>query len=159
MNKPTINKLSLILIALTVIVIDQLTKFSAENILVEGISKPFIPAFLNFLIVKNTGAAFSLFNDSTRILAILSLGVSLILLNWLWRSRLIPFWQGLGIAFLLGGTIGNGLDRWRLGYVTDFLQLVPINFPIFNIADIAINIAIVCFIIDSFRRKINQLYR
>ena len=59
----------------------------------------------------------------------------------------------MSFAFLLGGTIGNGLDRWRFGYVTDFIQLIPINFPIFNFADISINIALFLIIFDRFRNR------
>jgi signal peptidase II len=59
------------------------------------------------------------------------------------------------MAFLLGGTIGNGLDRWRLGYVIDFLALVPIDFPVFNAADIAINLAVLCFGLDLLSTREN----
>ena len=51
-------------------------------------------------------------------------------------------------GLVLGGAIGIGLDRWRLGYVIDFLALVPISFPVFNLADVAINLAVLCFAID-----------
>ena len=61
--------------------------------------------------------------------------------------------MGLALACLLGGTLGNGIDRWRLGYVTDFLELVPIQFPIFNWADVVINVSVVCFAIDAFRER------
>ena len=103
--------------------------------------------------MRNTGAAFSLFSDSTPVLAFLSLAVGLIVALWIWRSRQQPVWQGLAMAFLLGGTLGNGLDRWKLGHVTDFIELVPVSFPIFNGADIAINLAVVCFVIDALSRR------
>ena len=98
--------------------------------------------------VKNTGAAFSLFSESTLILGFLSFAVSTTLITWIWRNKPIPMWKGLGLAFLLGGSLGNGLDRWRFGYVNDFIELIPVNFPIFNVADIAINIAVICLLID-----------
>ncbi len=59
----------------------------------------------------------------------------------------------MGLAYLLGGTVGNGIDRLLRGYVLDFFELVPINFPIFNVADISINIAIICYIIDIIKTK------
>jgi signal peptidase II len=61
------------------------------------------------------------------------------------------FWLALAVALLLAGALGNGLDRWRLGYVVDFLEFVPIHFPIFNIADVAINAAVVAFAVDWLR--------
>jgi len=65
----------------------------------------------------------------------------------LWKppSRL---WSGLAVALRLAGAAGNGLDRWRLGSVVDFLEFVPIRFPIFNVADVAINLAVLAFAID-----------
>ena len=53
-----------------------------------------------------------------------------------------------GSTLLLGGAIGNGLDRWRLGQVVDFLEFVPISFPVFNGADVAINLAVACLVLD-----------
>ena len=59
----------------------------------------------------------------------------------------------IGFIFLLGGAAGNGIDRILKGFVIDFLDLIPINFPIFNIADISINIALICFALDIIKRK------
>ena len=61
-------------------------------------------------------------------------------------------WQWLGAGLLLGGAIGNGLDRWRLGTVVDFLAFMPVRFPIFNGADVAINLAVLCFAFDLLPR-------
>ena len=94
------------------------------------------------------GAAFSLFSNATPFLGLLSLIVSVGLIFWLWRFSQISIWQSLAIAFLLGGSLGNGLDRWFLGYVIDFIEIVPFNFPIFNFADIAINLGVLFFVID-----------
>jgi signal peptidase II len=114
-----------------------------------------IPGILSLQLVHNSGAAFSLFSRSTELLGYLSLLVSVGILVWIGRQRAIPLWQGLATACLLGGTLGNGLDRWRLGYVVDFLALVPINFPIFNGADIAINLAVLCFGLDLWLNRQN----
>ena len=65
----------------------------------------------------------------------------------------ISLWNLNALAFLLGGTLGNGIDRLLKGHVVDFLEIVPVNFPIFNIADISINIAIIFFIIDIVKIK------
>tara|TARA_Y100001968_G_C19393858_1_gene737113 strand:+ start:796 stop:1188 length:393 start_codon:yes stop_codon:yes gene_type:complete len=110
------------------------------------------PMILNITMVKNTGAAFSLFSESTLFLAILSLLVSAVIIIWGLRNSPLKIAEGLFASFLLGGTIGNGIDRWRLGYVIDFLQLIPIKFPIFNFADISINIAVLILLVDTIRR-------
>ena len=91
-----------------------------------------IPQLISLKIARNTGAAFSLFSDATNILTILSLIVSLILIYIIWFKTPAISIKSIGLAFLLGGTLGNGIDRLFKGYVLDFLELVPIDFPIFN---------------------------
>ena len=148
MSMSTLERRPLLLIAASALAFDQVSKVIVTEQLADGRSIQAIPGLLNLLLVHNTGAAFSLFRGSVGALALLSLAVSLGLLLWLVRRRSFPFWQGLALAFLLGGTIGNGIDRWRLGYVIDFLALVPVRFPVFNVADVAINLAVICFGVD-----------
>ena len=142
-------------IAAAIVLIDQLSKTALSAVLVDGKTMTAIPGILSLQLVHNSGAAFSLFSRSTELLGYLSLLVSVGILVWIGRQRAIPLWQGLATACLLGGTLGNGLDRWRLGYVVDFLALVPINFPIFNGADIAINLAVLCFGLDLWLNRQN----
>jgi signal peptidase II len=63
----------------------------------------------------------------------------------------VSTWNGLALGLLLGGAVGNGIDRWRAGAVVDFLEFIPIHFPIFNLADVAINLAVACFLLDLLR--------
>ena len=140
-------------IAAAIVLIDQLSKAALSVVLVDGKTMTAIPGVLSLQLVHNSGAAFSLFSRSTELLGYLSLLVSVGILVWIGRQRAIPLWQGLATSFLLGGTLGNGLDRWRLGYVVDFLALMPINFPIFNGADIAINLAVLCFGLDFWLNR------
>ena len=140
-------------IASAIVLIDQLSKAALSVVLVDGKTMTAIPGVLSLQLVHNSGAAFSLFSRSTELLGYLSLLVSVGILVWIGRQRAIPLWQGLATSFLLGGTLGNGLDRWRLGYVVDFLALMPINFPIFNGADIAINLAVLCFGLDFWLNR------
>ena len=133
--------------------VDQVSKGVASSVLQDGHTLPLLPHLISLQLVHNTGAAFSLLRGSTALLGLLSLGVGIGLILWIWRQRVLPFWQALASAALLGGTLGNGLDRWRLGYVVDFLALEPIDFPIFNGADVAINLAVLCFGIDLWTRR------
>ena len=142
-------------IVAAIVLIDQLSKAALSAVLVDGKTLTAIPGILSLQLVHNSGAAFSLFSRSTELLGYLSLLVSVGILVWIGRQRAIPLWQGLATACLLGGTLGNGWDRWRLGYVVDFLALVPINFPIFNGADIAINLAVLCFGLDLWLNRQN----
>ena len=147
------RKMKIITYSLFIILLDQVSKFLVLSTLGFERSKNIIPNLLNFTLVKNKGAAFSLFSDSTYFLTITSIITSLILITIILRFPPKSYWNFIGLAYLLGGTVGNGIDRLFKGYVLDFLELVPINFPIFNIADISINIAIICFIIDIRKGK------
>lgn len=152
MNR-TLPRQSTLLIALVIVVVDQVSKDLASSVLQDGNTLPLLPHLISLQLVHNTGAAFSVLRGSTALLGLLSLGVGIGLILWIWRQRVLPFWQALASAALLGGTLGNGLDRWRLGYVVDFLALEPIDFPIFNGADVAINLAVLCFGIDLWTRR------
>ena len=153
MNRRTLPHQSTLLIALVIVVVDQVSKAVASSVLQGGHTLPLLPHLISLQLVHNTGAAFSVLRGSTALLGFLSLGVGIGLILWIWRQRVLPFWQALASAALLGGTLGNGLDRWRLGYVVDFLALEPIDFPIFNGADVAINLAVLCFGIDLWTRR------
>ena len=136
-------------VATSVLVLDQGSKVWALQQLPSAVAQPFLPGLLQLRLVHNTGAAFSLLTGSTPLLALVSLVVCVVLALLLWRRppQTMPITLALGL--LLGGAAGNGLDRWRLGSVTDFLELVPVSFPVFNFADVAINLAVLCFLIDA----------
>ena len=141
------------LIALVVVVSDQLSKLWALQQLSGRGVQPLLPGLLQQRLVFNTGAAFSMLEGNAFALGLVSAGVALALVWWIQSSASLSRWQSLGLGLLLGGAIGNGLDRWRLGSVVDFLEFVPISFPVFNLADTAINLAVLCLLIDLLRRQ------
>ena len=144
-----LRRRSTLLLAFVVLVSDQLSKSWVLSHLPSGMVRPFLPGLLALQRVSNTGAAFSLFTGSIEILALVSLVVSAAVLLWIvWRPPQ-GLWPNLALGFLLGGALGNGIDRWRHGAVTDFLATVPFQFPVFNLADVAINLAVICFAIDQ----------
>ena len=148
-----LGRSGVILIAVAVALSDQLSKAWITDVLGDGRSLQAVPGLLDLRLVHNTGAAFSMLRGSTPVLGLLSLVVVIAVLIWLWRQPRLPIWQGLAVGLLLGGSLGNGIDRWRLGYVVDFLALVPIDFPIFNPADVAINLAVICFAVDLWSNR------
>ncbi len=135
-------------IGIGVLLVDQLSKAWAVQHLQGPAVKSLLPGLLDLHLTFNTGAAFSLFTGSTRPLALVSLIVAAAVVVWLQRQRQLGLWRAWAVGLLLGGALGNGIDRWRLGAVVDFLALVPIRFPVFNLADVAINAAVVCFLIE-----------
>jgi len=143
-------------LALLVLLLDQLSKGWALIHLPAGRVAPLLPGLLQLRRVANSGAAFSLMSGNSVALGIVSATVALAVAGWLlWRPPRETL-LNLAAALVLAGALGNGLDRWRLGAVIDFLELVPIHFPIFNLADVAINVAVACFLLDSWRQRSHQ---
>jgi signal peptidase II len=141
----------MLLLAALAVLLDQASKNWALDHLPSGRILPLVPGLLQLNRVSNTGAAFSLFTGAPSLLGLVSALVSLGLLGWiLWRPP-VSTWNGLALGLLLGGAVGNGIDRWRAGAVVDFLEFIPIHFPIFNLADVAINLAVACFLLDLLR--------
>tara|TARA_Y100001978_G_scaffold194470_1_gene201636 strand:- start:265 stop:720 length:456 start_codon:yes stop_codon:yes gene_type:complete len=103
-------------------------------------------------LVRNYGAAFNLFSGSRFFLSFISIISSIILSYFIFISenKLI---NKYALSFILAGSIGNGIDRIFSGYVIDFIKIKFIDFPVFNVADIAINIGVLILLISSFRYK------
>jgi len=142
------SRLQASLLAVGVVVLDQLSKAWAEQSLPVGVLRPWIPGLLAHQLVYNRGAAFSMLSQAQPLLALISAVVVIVVGFWLWRQHQLRRWQTVAIGLLLGGAAGNGIDRWSHGAVVDFLALVPIDFPVFNLADVAINLAVLAFAID-----------
>ncbi len=137
--------------ALAVVLLDQLSKAWASAQLTPGLATPLLPGLLQLRLVVNTGAAFSLLIGNAPLLGLVSAAVAAGLVLWIQTSGPLRPWQALGLGLLLGGALGNGIDRWRLGHVVDLLEAVPVSFPVFNLADVAINLAVLCLAIDLWR--------
>lgn len=127
---------------------DQLTKWWAEETLERGQSSDFIPGFLEFRLVYNPGAAFSLVTNATVVLTVFASAVVIFLI--LMARRLGSWPWAIGLGLLLGGAAGNLIDRFfrdpgpGRGHVVDFLRFENfpfIDFPVFNIADIGVTSA------------------
>jgi signal peptidase II len=134
--------------------LDQLTKvWVARNfeLTLPPDSIPLWPGVFHFTYVTNTGAAFSLFSNNGEWLKWLSMAVSLGLIGMGLITRLRDRWEQVGYGLILSGAMGNGLDRLLAGEVIDFLDFRLIRFPIFNIADVCINIGIICLLVATFR--------
>ena len=133
------------------LVLDHLAKFWVVQNFELMQTQPLLPGVFHFTYVVNTGAAFSLFSNGGAIwLRWLSLGVSLGLMVLAWFGPRINRWEQAGYGLILGGALGNGIDRFVSGHVVDFLDFRLIRFPIFNLADVFINAGIICLLIATF---------
>lgn len=139
--------------ALTMLVLDQLTKFWVQQNFSLQQTQALISGVFHFTYVHNYGAAWSLFSGHVAWLRWLSLIVSVGLIAFAIFGPTLNYWEQLGYGFILGGAVGNGIDRFVLGYVIDFLHFKLINFPVFNVADVSINIGLACLLISYFQKK------
>jgi signal peptidase II len=141
------------------LVIDQLTKYwvtQSFELTNPPDSLALWPGVFYFTYVTNTGAAFSLFSENGEWLKWLSMAVSAGLIALGWGVALPNRWEQVGYGFILAGALGNGIDRVLAGEVVDFLDFRLIRFPIFNMADVCINIGIICLLIAALRHPAKQ---
>jgi len=147
-------------ISLVVIFSDQLTKWMAEAALEEGI--PYIVvSHLNMSLAYNYGAAFSFLGDQGGwqrwFFSIIALVVCGFILQWIRKLKEDEQWTAVGLTLILGGAIGNLVDRILYGKVTDFIDVYytefGYHFATFNIADIAISLGAALLVIMSLFTK------
>jgi len=145
-------------LSVAVIGLDQATKFLVTRFL-ELYDRVEVLPVLDFTLLHNTGAAFSMLANASgwqrNFFIGLAFAVSAMLLVWIWRTprgeKLLPF----ALALILGGALGNVIDRILHGYVIDFVHVHwgEAYFPAFNVADSAITIGAILLIVDAFREK------
>ena len=130
--------------------LDQGSKFFASKTLVFFEPKMIVKPFLAFELVHNYGAAYGIFQNQR--LFLLAVSVFVIVGGIYFASSLIESqWSEWGMIFLLSGALGNFSDRLVFGYVIDFIDIGL--FPVFNVADMLINAAVICFVVEMFRGK------
>lgn len=137
-----------ILPLLAVPLLDQWLKGWVLGLFQPGETRPFLPPVVHLTLVHNTGTAFGLFPNANFAFMILSIGVMVFLLVLLSGERRIG--SSFAISLLIGGAVGNLIDRIRLGYVVDFIDLR--FWPVFNLADSCITIGIVWLLLGSFKK-------
>tara|TARA_B100000524_G_scaffold289416_1_gene164404 strand:+ start:82 stop:546 length:465 start_codon:yes stop_codon:yes gene_type:complete len=145
------NRFYFILLSLLITFTDQFTK----NIIYINHNSLINNNFIIFSIdyVKNYGAAFNIFSGSRIPLSSISTIITFVLVYLILYKKNISILDLFSYSFILGGTIGNGIDRILKGYVIDFINLNFINFAVFNIADVSINIGLIFFVYGLFKNK------
>ena len=145
------TKLYFLSLSIFIILIDQFTKYLIFYNYKLFINKDFLLFKLDF--VKNYGAAFNIFSGNRIFLSCISIIFSILLTYLILRKNTLNTYDLYSYSFILGGTIGNGIDRILKGYVIDFINLNIIDFPVFNIADISINIGFIFLLYSVFKNK------
>jgi signal peptidase II len=152
---PDPGKLRYLLVSLAVVVLDQWTKWLVEVHLAHHMAQPIVPGFLNLTHVRNTGVAFGLFASSgmSASWVLTALGLLALSAVSVYFGFASPHDRGLlvALALVVGGAVGNLIDRIASGAVTDFIDVYVgmHHWPSFNVADSAISIGILLMAADS----------
>lgn len=149
------------IIALFAIIADQISKyFVVENFELFEV-KPFIPYVMSLKYTQNRGAAFSMLSDNRWVFMVLSTISMALIIYLLIKEYRRHVMLNISLAMVLGGGIGNMIDRVRLGYVVDFFRCDFIDFAIFNVADcfITVGAILLCVYIIFVEPKVEKRRR
>lgn len=137
---------------LALVALDQITKYAIEARLSLGQSIELIKGFFSLTYARNTGAAWSILTGQMTFFYIISTIALIVMTYFLWKTDKKETLQRFALALLIAGTIGNFIDRLMFQYVRDFLDFIIFgyDFPIFNVADISLNVAIGLLILEAF---------
>lgn len=142
--------------ALLICLADQITKGLASSALVYGVPEAVLPGF-NLTLLHNTGAAFSLLSQESGwqrwFFTGIAVVVGIVVIAWLASLERAERWAACALALILGGAVGNLIDRIHLGYVVDFIQIYyqRWSWPAFNLADSAITVGAFMLIVRGPR--------
>jgi signal peptidase II len=142
-----------------ILALDQVTKMLVASRLVPGESVEILPGILHLTLVRNTGMAFGLLSGldlpfKSLLMTLLSLAALAAVIYYALRSPRGDTMTHFGLVFILGGALGNIVDRARLGYVIDFVDVFyrDAHWPAFNVADSSICVGVGLLLLDSLRR-------
>jgi signal peptidase II len=142
--------------ALLVLIVDQVTKWWAYSALT-GIGAVEVTPFANLVLVFNRGAAFGMLGDAGGWQGPFFVAVAVAICAWILYVLLIAGvsgrWLGLGLSLILGGAVGNMIDRVLIGHVIDFIDLHAAgwHWPAFNVADSGITVGAALVVLDALR--------
>jgi signal peptidase II len=152
------GRLAWLWLSLLVFVVDQASKFYFDSSLSMYQQIVIIPDYFSWTLAYNTGAAFSFLAGASGwqrwLFAVIAIAVSAVLVVWLKRLKPEETWLAVALALVLGGALGNLVDRVLLGHVVDFILLHWQNrwyFPAFNFADAAITLGAILLALDMFK--------
>jgi len=143
-------------LSLFVLAADQASKQLAESAIQLYERVPVLPCF-NLTLAYNPGAAFSFLSDQGGwqrwFFSVLAMVVTLVLAVWLKQLDRANRWTAISLSLIIGGAVGNLVDRLLFGHVIDFIDLYygQWHWPAFNVADSAISVGVVMILVDAFR--------
>ncbi len=159
-RKVKLLKLFVLIFSFSFCFLDQLTKFLARYLLVESKSVEIIEGIFGFTLTKNTGIAFGLFQEQGRIWPYVSFLILLIIIFYVWWVEIEQWLLVISLSLIVGGALGNLIDRLFFQAVTDFIDFRI--WPVFNLADVelvsGITLLLVYLILDERKKLVSSSF-
>ena len=145
----------LIWLTLVVILLDMVSKCIVSRLLIVNESVMIIKNFFNITYVRNTGAAFSIFSGNTFLVMIVSFIIIIGIILYISKNKPSNKMEKVAYSLILGGAIGNFIDRIIYGYVRDFIEIDIFgwDYPIFNLADVFVVVGVILLVIATWRGR------
>ena len=146
-----------IITSIILLCIDQITKLLVVNLLTKTNSIAIIKNFFYLTYINNDGAAFSILVGKRILLILVAILVIIMLIHYIKKNNIQNKLEIVSLALIIGGSLGNLIDRVVRGYVIDFLdfKIFNYNFPIFNLADTFIVIGVFLLLLKEIRKENN----
>lgn len=126
--------------------LDQFVKYWVRANIALGTSHGFIPGLMNLTNLHNDGAAWSILEGQQWFFYLITLA-AVVVLAYLMRQWRTNRWKMIALSLIMAGALGNFIDRVHQHYVVDMFELLPINFPVFNVADSCLTVGVIALII------------
>nr|WP_152786699.1 signal peptidase II [Limosilactobacillus fermentum] len=126
--------------------LDQFVKYWVSANIALGTSHGFIPGLMNLTNLHNDGAAWSILEGQQSFFYLITLA-AVVVLAYLMRQWRTNRWKMIALSLIMAGALGNFIDRVHQHYVVDMFELLPINFPVFNVADSCLTVGVIALII------------
>ena len=145
----------IIWLTLVVILLDMVSKYIVSRLLIVNESVMIIKNFFNITYVRNTGAAFSIFSGNTFLVMIVSFIIIIGIILYISKNKPSNKMEKVAYSLILGGAIGNFIDRIIYGYVRDFIEIDIFgwDYPIFNLADVFVVVGVILLVIATWRGR------
>lgn len=145
----------LIWLTLVVILLDMVSKYIVSKLLIVNESVMIIKNFFNITYVRNTGAAFSIFSENTFLVMVISFMIIMGIILYISKNKPSNKIEKISYSLILGGAIGNFIDRIIYGYVRDFIEIdiFEWDYPIFNLADVFVVVGVILLVIATWRGR------
>lgn len=135
-----------LLFIVSLVGLDQFVKYWVSANIALGTSHGFIPGLMNLTNLHNDGAAWSILEGQQWFFYLITLA-AVVVLAYLMRQWRTNRWKMIALSLIMAGALGNFIDRVHQHYVVDMFELLPINFPVFNVADSCLTVGVIALII------------